>query len=79
MEYLPLYDERQRRRHEVKPGVTGWAQVNGRNAIGWAEKFELDVWYVENRSLRLDAHIFFITFARVFARTTASRAPAPKP
>ena len=68
MEYLPLYNERQRRRHEVKPGVTGWAQVNGRNAISWDEKFELDVWYVENRSLWLDVKILFLTVWKVFRR-----------
>jgi lipopolysaccharide/colanic/teichoic acid biosynthesis glycosyltransferase len=67
--YLPLYNERQRRRHDVRPGITGWAQVNGRNAISWEEKFELDVWYVENRSLVLDIRIIFMTFARVFARS----------
>jgi lipopolysaccharide/colanic/teichoic acid biosynthesis glycosyltransferase len=68
MAYLPLYNERQRRRHEVRPGITGWAQINGRNAISWEEKFELDVWYVENRSLGLDVRIIFLTFARVFER-----------
>lgn len=65
MKYLPLYNERQRKRHDVKPGITGWAQINGRNALTWEEKFELDVWYVENRSLRLDCKIFFLTFAKV--------------
>jgi len=74
MSYLPLYNERQRRRHEVKPGVTGWAQINGRNAISWEEKFELDVWYVEHRSLALDLRIFLLTFARVFARSGISAA-----
>jgi sugar transferase EpsL len=69
MAYLPLYNERQRRRHEVRPGITGWAQINGRNAITWDEKFELDVWYVENQSLGLDAKIILLTFARVFARS----------
>ncbi|MBD9484614.1 sugar transferase [Pseudomonas sp. PDM14] len=68
MEYLPLYNERQARRHEVRPGVTGWAQVNGRNALGWPEKFELDMWYVENRSLRLDIRIIFLTIRKVFIR-----------
>ena len=65
MEYLPLYSERQARRHEVRPGVTGWAQVNGRNALGWEEKFELDVWYVENRTLWLDIKILFLTVWKV--------------
>jgi lipopolysaccharide/colanic/teichoic acid biosynthesis glycosyltransferase len=69
MAYLPLYNERQRRRHEVRPGITGWAQINGRNAISWEEKFELDVWYVEHRSLALDIRIILMTFARVFARS----------
>ena len=59
MEYLPLYNAEQRRRHLVRPGITGWAQVNGRNAIPWPEKFRLDVWYVENRSLLLDMKILF--------------------
>jgi len=61
MEYLPLYDERQARRHDVKPGITGWAQVNGRNAITWEEKFELDVWYVEHASFALDMKILALT------------------
>lgn len=63
MEYLPLYSPRQARRHEVRPGITGWAQVNGRNAISWDEKFELDVWYVEHRSLLLDLRILIMTLA----------------
>lgn len=66
MEYLPLYNERQARRHNVRPGITGWAQVNGRNAISWEEKFELDVWYVENRSFWLDIKILFMTVLKVF-------------
>ncbi|MEZ7172927.1 sugar transferase [Sporosarcina sp. OR05] len=66
MEYLPLYNERQARRHKVRPGITGWAQVNGRNAISWEEKFELDVWYVENRSFWLDIKILFMTVLKVF-------------
>jgi lipopolysaccharide/colanic/teichoic acid biosynthesis glycosyltransferase len=74
MEYLPLYTPEQARRHEVRPGVTGWAQVNGRNAISWHEKFELDVWYVENRSLWLDLRIVALTVARVFARDGISHA-----
>lgn len=67
-EYLPLYSEMQIRRHEVKPGITGWAQVNGRNAISWSQKFEYDVWYVENRSFLLDCKIVFLTIKKVFNR-----------
>lgn len=66
MEYLPLYDEFQARRHEVRPGITGWAQVNGRNAISWQQKFAYDVWYVKNRSLFLDIKILFLTIKKVF-------------
>jgi sugar transferase EpsL len=66
MEYLDLYTSEQARRHEVRPGITGWAQVNGRNAISWEEKFELDVWYVDNRSLWLDIKILFLTVKKVF-------------
>ena len=65
-EYLPLYNEEQKKRHLVKPGITGWAQVNGRNTISWQQKFEYDVWYVENRSFLLDLKIFFKTFIKVF-------------
>ncbi|MDG5471706.1 sugar transferase [Jeotgalibacillus sp. ET6] len=65
MEYVPLYTREQARRLKIKPGVTGWAQVNGRNAISWEQKFELDVWYVENCSLWLDAKIFWMTVMRV--------------
>lgn len=68
MEYLPLYSERQARRHEVRPGITGWAQINGRNALSWEEKFELDVWYVENRTLWLDIKILFLTVWKVVKR-----------
>lgn len=68
MEYLPLYSPEQNRRHEVRPGITGWAQVNGRNAISWDEKFELDVWYVDNHSLWLDFKILYLTVKRVAAR-----------
>jgi len=68
MEYLPLYSPEQYRRHEVRPGVTGWAQINGRNALSWEEKFKLDVWYVDNRSLWLDLKIIFLTIKKVFAR-----------
>ncbi|RIU95075.1 sugar transferase [Oceanobacillus picturae] len=66
MEYLDLYTQEQARRHEVKPGITGWAQVNGRNAISWEDKFELDVWYVDNRSFWLDIKILFLTVLKVF-------------
>ena len=66
MEYLSLYDERQKKRHDVRPGITGWAQVNGRNAISWEQKFEYDVWYVENRSFWLDIKILFMTVMKVF-------------
>ena len=69
MEYLPLYNAEQRRRHLVRPGITGWAQVNGRNAISWPEKFRLDVWYVENRSLLLDIKILFLTVKKVLDRS----------
>lgn len=68
MEYLPLYTAEQARRHEVRPGLTGWAQVNGRNALDWDARFALDVWYVDNRSLMLDMRILFITFAKVLKR-----------
>jgi lipopolysaccharide/colanic/teichoic acid biosynthesis glycosyltransferase len=68
MQYLPLYSRYQRRRHEVRPGITGWAQVNGRNAIGWEERFRMDVWYVDNQSLWLDFKILFITVVRVIQR-----------
>ena len=67
--YLPRYSPEQARRHEVRPGITGWAQVNGRNALSWEEKFRLDVWYVDNQSLLLDAKIIFLTFAKVFKRS----------
>ncbi|MDM1522302.1 sugar transferase [Empedobacter sp. 225-1] len=65
-QYLPLYNETQRKRHLVRPGITGWAQVNGRNAISWQKKFELDVWYVENLSFATDLNVFFTTFKKVF-------------
>lgn len=68
VQYLPLYNERQIRRHEVLPGLTGWAQINGRNALSWSEKFELDVEYVEKWNLGLDIKIFFLTFYKVFKR-----------
>jgi lipopolysaccharide/colanic/teichoic acid biosynthesis glycosyltransferase len=65
VEYLPLYNEKQRKRHLVKPGITGWAQVNGRNAISWEQKFELDVWYVANQSFMLDLKIFLLTVKNI--------------
>ncbi|KUG13363.1 UDP-galactose phosphate transferase [Elizabethkingia sp. HvH-WGS333] len=65
-QYLHLYDEIQKRRHEVRPGITGWAQVNGRNAISWTKKFELDVWYVDHISFMTDMEVFFMTFKKVF-------------
>ncbi|HDY7843648.1 TPA: sugar transferase [Vibrio vulnificus] len=68
MQYLPLYSPEQARRHEVRPGVTGWAQINGRNAISWEEKFKLDVWYVNNRSFCLDIKILFLTIKKVFVK-----------
>ncbi len=72
VKYLPLYSNEQARRHEVKPGITGWAQVNGRNAISWQEKFQFDVWYVDNRSLWLDIKILFLTVKKVFAKEDIS-------
>lgn len=68
VQYLPLYNDQQKRRHEVRPGITGWAQVNGRNAISWREKFDFDVWYVDNLSFKLDVKIFFLTIKKVFIR-----------
>jgi lipopolysaccharide/colanic/teichoic acid biosynthesis glycosyltransferase len=68
MEYLPLYSPEQARRNDVRPGITGWAQVNGRNAISWNEKFKLDVWYVDHQSFWLDVKILFLTVKRVFQR-----------
>lgn len=81
MEYLPLYSPEQARRHEVRPGITGWAQVNGRNAISWADKFALDVWYVDHRSLWLDARILWLTVRKVLVRdgiSAAGEATMPK-
>lgn len=69
IEYLPLYNEKQKKRHNVKPGITGWAQINGRNAISWEQKFDYDVWYVENWSLLLDLKILALTFAKVIKRS----------
>lgn len=74
LEYLPLYTPEQSRRHEVRPGVTGWAQVNGRNAISWEEKFELDVWYVDHQSLWLDVKILWLTVKKVLVRDGISAA-----
>jgi lipopolysaccharide/colanic/teichoic acid biosynthesis glycosyltransferase len=68
MEYLPLYTPEQARRHEVRPGITGWAQINGRNAISWEERFALDLWYIEHRSFRLDIRILFLTILSIFRR-----------
>jgi lipopolysaccharide/colanic/teichoic acid biosynthesis glycosyltransferase len=72
MEYLPLYSSEQARRHAMRPGITGWAQVNGRNAIAWDEKFKLDVWYVDHHSFWLDMKILFLTVRRVFQRNGIS-------
>ena len=72
VEYLPLYSEKQSRRHEVRPGITGWAQVNGRNAISWDEKFDLDVWYVDNQSIWLDIKILWMTVKKVINRDDIS-------
>ena len=74
MEYLPLYSPEQARRHAVRPGVTGWAQVNGRNAISWEEKFALDTWYVDHQSLRLDIRILWLTVKKVLVREGISAA-----
>ncbi|MCS3455407.1 lipopolysaccharide/colanic/teichoic acid biosynthesis glycosyltransferase [Aeromonas sp. BIGb0405] len=72
MQYLPLYSLEQARRHEVRPGVTGWAQINGRNGIGWDEKFKLDVWYVENYSFWIDIKILFLTVKKVLLKENIS-------
>jgi len=74
VEYLPLYNDRQRRRHDVRPGITGWAQVNGRNALSWEERFEMDVWYVENLSFALDVKILWRTLSAVSRREGISAA-----
>ena len=71
--YLPLYSERQMKRHNVRPGITGWAQVNGRNNISWGKKFELDVWYVDNYSFSLDMKIIFLTIKKVLIRENISK------
>ena len=72
VEYLPLYNDKQKRRHDVKPGITGWAQVNGRNAISWEQKFDYDVWYVDNQSFWLDIKILWLTFLKVVKRSDIS-------
>lgn len=69
VEYLPLYSDEQARRHNIKPGITGWAQINGRNAISWKQKFEYDVWYVDNQSFGLDLKILLLTIKKVFSRS----------
>lgn len=74
VEYLPLYSAEESRRHEVRPGITGWAQVNGRNALSWQEKFKLDVWYVDNRSMWLDLKILWMTLRKVVVREGISAA-----
>ena len=73
MDYLGLYSREQARRHEVRPGMTGWAQVKGRNALTWEEKFELDIWYVDNQSLHLDLKVLLMTIATVFKREGVSQ------
>lgn len=73
IEYLPLYNDFQRRRHEVRPGITGWAQINGRNTITWDDKFNYDVWYVDNISFLLDMKIILLTFVKVFKREGISQ------
>lgn len=81
MEYLPLYSPQQARRHDVRPGITGWAQVNGRNALSWDEKFALDLWYVEHRSFMLDLKILLLTVRKVLVRdgiSAAGEATMPK-
>lgn len=81
MEYLPLYSSEQARRHEARPGITGWAQVNGRNALSWEEKFKLDVWYVDNQSLWLDIKILLMTVKKVLVRegiSASGEATMPK-
>ena len=72
MQYLPLYNEAQMRRHDSLPGITGWAQINGRNNISWDEKFKLDLWYIDNRTFWLDMKILYLTFAKVFKREDIS-------
>ena len=81
MEYVPFYDKTQMRRHAMRPGITGWSQVNGRNAIGWDEKFALDVWYVDNQTMLLDLKILFMTVASLVRRegiNASENVPMPK-
>lgn len=73
IQYLPLYSTTQKRRHLIRPGITGWAQINGRNNISWAKKFELDVWYVDNLSFVLDVKIFFLTIKKILVREDISK------
>lgn len=73
MEYLPLYNQEQKKRHNVKPGITGWAQINGRNAISWDAKFKLDVWYVENQSFKLDMYIIYKTIVNTLQKKILTR------
>jgi lipopolysaccharide/colanic/teichoic acid biosynthesis glycosyltransferase len=73
VEYLPLYNEEQKKRHALRPGITGWAQIHGRNAISWQKKFEYDVWYVNNVSFLLDLKILFLTIKKVFVREGISQ------
>ena len=77
MEYLPLYSSDQARRHQMRPGITGWAQINGRNALNWKEKFELDVWYVDNQTFWLDIKILFLTVKKVIIREGISAKGTP--
>ncbi|MDR2085176.1 MAG: sugar transferase [Bacteroidales bacterium] len=72
-EYIPLYNPEQKRRHDVRPGITGWAQVNGRNAISWKQKFEYDIWYVDNISFKLDIKILFLTIKKIFLKEGISK------
>jgi len=74
MEYLPLYNAHQARRHDIRPGITGWAQVKGRNSLGWREKFDLDVWYVDNQSFWLDLKILWMTIGQVFKTSEVNQA-----
>ncbi len=77
VDYLPLYNQRQARRHDVRPGITGWAQINGRNSLAWEEKFELDIWYVENRSFFLDLKICILTLFRIVKRNGVGHGDQP--
>jgi len=72
-EYLPLYSDFHRKRHHIRPGITGWAQINGRNSISWQQKFDLDVWYVEHVSFKVDLQIFFQTIKKIFKREDINR------